>query len=210
METFYTNRILRRGSHPLHPLLGVLTTLLLFLGGCSPSSHLSVDQLSGRFLDGTPIRFAEVEAPRFVVNFYSPTCAPCIEELPALHVLYEEAKKSGIPLYLAVEGWPETHDVPVPETAPREKIFQAIRKRMERDIETYGIRIPVVIMDENFRITPGEGGLITGTPETLLFHTQPLMLEYNFIGPLSTATTPAELRQDPRLRFAIKKVGKGI
>ena len=69
-----------------------LVLLLSVLAGCArPKTPFSLDEWTGRTLDGAEVRFSEVSEPALILNFYSPTCQPCIEELPALEILYKKA-----------------------------------------------------------------------------------------------------------------------
>lgn len=182
--------------------------LILFVLGvsCRPEVHSNFDvaKWSGKSLDNRPIQFSQIKSPGLVLNFYSPTCPPCIAELPALHALHREAQKKNGQMYIVLEGRPEAHGLePVPATSP-ELAFNAIRDRMQQDIQKFDIRIPVLILDPPFNIS--QSGLITGTPETLFFQTNPLVLKYNFLGPLSQGETEAELQADSRFQFALQKL----
>ena len=81
---------------------------------------------------------------------------------------------------------------------------KSIARIIRKDIYSYSISIPFVITSETFRIGPQE--LVKATPETLFFRTKPLVLEYNFIGPLSYAKTKKELLKDSRFRFALERI----
>ncbi len=194
-------------------LLATIFLLLLSwtIAGCSNFSltPLGAEKWNGRTLQGEVVEFSEKEEPVIVINFYSPTCQPCIEEIPAINQLYLDLKKNGIPLYLAVEGWPESSGVEVNPKASAEEVRNAIAGRVEKDVERYAIQVPVVIMDPSFRIEPGRG-LITGTPETVILKTKPLRLKYNFIGPIATVESSAELATDARYRYTLDKVMESI
>lgn len=181
----------------------LFTLPLLILLSCRPGVHsnLGVENWSGRLLDGSSIRFSEVEAPGLLVNFYSPICQPCIEEIYALEALGRRAAEMDIPLFIALENRPSTHGIDtIDDEADEEVRFQAIREAMLRDIERYGIDGTVVIMDDEFRIS--SRSIVTGTPETLFFSTDPLILEYTFLGPVSTRKDPEGLAADSRYQFA--------
>ena len=171
----------------------------------SARSNFGVDQWSGRLLDGSVIHFSQIDAPKLVLNFYSPTCQPCIQEIPALEHFAAEAAKRKIPVYVALESSPSSHGLNLPADATPEDRFQAIRNRMMEDIQKYSMRLPVVVMDDNFRINP-EYGTVTGTPETLIFSTKPLLLRYNFIGPIGTAQDAATIERQPRYQFALERL----
>ncbi len=199
MIVFYS---LKREKSLLLSIIVILMTMI----SCAPGekSRFGVENWKGETLDGKPVSFSSIDSARFVVNFYSPTCQPCIEEIPALNVYARELKKSGIPVYMAVESWPESNGLSLSDSDPRERIMTAVKERIAKDVKKYNIEVPIVIMDEDFKITPGYG-LITGTPETLVFDTNPLVLRFNFIGPISTATEEEDLSKDSRLIFALKK-----
>ncbi|MCE9597202.1 MAG: TlpA family protein disulfide reductase [Spirochaetia bacterium] len=185
----------------------LVVPFLLCLTVCRPQEtpNFGVDRWSGKLLDGTAIRFADTKAPHLVINFYSPTCEPCIQEIPALELLSEEAKRRNIPMYMALEGNPISHGLNLPAGAAAEDVFDAIRNRMLEDIQKYSIRIPVLIMDPEFKIDP-RAGTVTGTPETLVFSMNPMMLRYNFIGPISVSNNPERITRESRYQFALEKL----
>ncbi|MBI3396741.1 MAG: redoxin domain-containing protein [Spirochaetia bacterium] len=162
---------------------------------------MGVEKWHGRTLDQKPMLFSAVEAKGLILNFYSPTCGPCIDELPSMSLLYKEALKRGYAMFMAVDGHPSASGIELPATDP--KAFDALRARLEADIRKYSIEVPVVIMDTDFSI--GSDEMITGTPEALFFKTKPLVLEYDLVGPVSTAderTAPL----DPRYQFAVDRI----
>jgi len=160
---------------------------------------------SGRLLDGTPVRLGDVNSQILILNFYSPTCQPCIEELPALEILYETAKKKNASMYIVLEGNPLSHGLE--ERGNEEENYIEIRNRMQEDVMKYAISIPVLIIDARFPVF-GEGGLITGTPETILLKTQPLVLKYNFVGPIASTGTLEEIKKDERLSFILARLNE--
>lgn len=184
----------------------IVILLGLIMSACSEEkNNFETADWSGDLLTGGEVKFSELKSPTVVLNFYSPTCRPCIEELPALNLLYQSAKIDKIPVYIAVEANPESHGLPVLSDDPREERLSAIKKRLLEDVERYDIRVPMVILSDRFRMNP-EYGLITGTPETMLFSTDPFVLRYNFIGPLSVLENPNDLMMDSRLTFAMEQV----
>jgi thiol-disulfide isomerase/thioredoxin len=179
--------------------------LLVIAAACEKpeKENFRIQLLKGRDLNGSVVDFTSVKESRFVINFYSPVCVPCIEELPALQMLSDELSRKNIPVYIAVEGNPEVHEV-FPEQNDPESVYQAIRKRIQEDAVRYNIKIPVVILDPAFKISP-ESGLITGTPETLIMDGSPMHIRYNFIGPVSRFHNASEVYADTRFQFAVKK-----
>lgn len=173
------------------------------LPGCRPerASNLGVESLAGQTLSGDSVRFAAIEAGGLILNVYSPTCGPCLEELPALHALQAESRKLGVAMFLVVEDDPVRHGIDLDPAASRAERFQRISARLREDQARYNIEIPFVILDESFRVGPSE--LVTATPETLFFRMAPLQLEYNLVGPISAFSQPAEIQMDSRYRFAL-------
>ncbi len=191
--------------HRFTPFLKLLLTVAVAGSvSCStevPADNFRLELLKGRDLQGNPVDFTSF--PKVVVNFYSPVCVPCIEELPALHLMAEELTAKNVPLYMVVEGNPEAHEV-YPDSDDPESVYKAIRDRIHKDTVRYGITLPVVVLDPAFRVSP-EYGLITGTPETLIMQNNPLRILYNFIGPVSRYHSPEEIRADSRFQFAVSK-----
>ncbi len=213
-----------RGGLPLlsMPLL-LLSFLLSFgLSSCRPpaESNFALAAWRGEKLDGDPVIFSELDRAGamegLVLNFYSPICQPCIEELPALHRLYERARERNVPLYLAVEQDAEKHGIELPsETAEalgreqrqQERLLRVLLiERLQQDRRKYKINIPFLLMWKDFTIAPQQ--LVTATPETLFFKTTPLRLVYNFIGALSAAKSDEELDASSRLNFALQQLEK--
>lgn len=195
---------------PLWPGLWLLAfSFLCIAPGCRPAprSAFGVDQWQGRTIDGAALKLADLETPAVVLNIYSPTCAPCIEELPALNALYRQAKARGAAMFLAVELDPEEFQIAVPADASEEAIFRLVADRILQDVRRFGIEPPVLILAPPFRIDPART-LITGTPETLFFRTNPLRLDYNFIGPISSAQTEPMINADSRYQFALRALDR--
>lgn len=182
-----------------------LVCLLLIMAACRPEerSNFGVEGWSGRLMDGKSVRFADLPAKTVLLNFYSPTCQPCIAELPALELLAREAARREIPFFIALEPSAGAHGLTA--GASPESTFELIRNRMLEDVQKYNISIPVLIMDPPFQIEPGSS-TVTGTPETLVLSTRPLFLKYNFIGPISTSQKPKEIEQETRFHFVLERL----
>ena len=177
------------------------TLFALSAAGCRPTleSNFDVARWQGKRLDsGATVRLADLRNRRVVINVYSPTCAPCVQELPAINLLYRRLNKLGIPVFLVVDSRPPAH-FPEDGTAAR------LVERLRQDVARFRIEAPVLMMGPEFRVAPRDG-LISGNPETLIFDTGPLRLRYNFIGPISRAQTEAELQADPRFQFVLKQI----
>ncbi len=79
-------------------------------------------------LDGKTLTLADYAGKPVVFVFISPTCRPCINKLPALHVAGQEAEQFGIELILVntanrtqTEAFVKEHEIMLPVLlAPRE------------------------------------------------------------------------------------------
>lgn len=162
---------------------------------CAPPAFLS---WKGKTLDGRPFDLQSVPSAIVVANVYSPTCVPCIDELPALDFLAGELRKKEGALFLLVDGAPEKHGLP--ESATQEQL----RERLLADVQRYKIASPVVIMEKSFR-TAEPGAFITGTPETIFFRTGPLRPVYLFLGPIMESV-PFVAQEDSRFRFVLSQL----
>ncbi len=185
-------------------VLGILSGFCI---GCRPAerTHFDVANWQGELLNGKEVRFAGLAAGGVILNVYSPTCVPCIEELPALDRLFEIAREKDLAMYIVADGRPEAHGMDIESNAAPEEARAALLARLNADVTRYKIRIPLVVMDAKFRVAPRDG-LVSGTPETLLFRTNPFVLEYNFVGPVAGTNKPAEFEADSRFQFVVKKV----
>jgi len=171
---------------------------LLFLAvgiSCAPPAFQG---WKGETLEGTPFDLSRLKAPIVAVNVYSPTCVPCIDELPALDLLGRELSKKEGEIFLLVDGNPEKHGLAASASQ------SDLRNRLQADVKKYGIRAPVVIMDAAFK-TAEPGAFITGTPETIFFRTGPLTPVYLFLGPIMEGQ-PFVPEEDSRFRFVLSQL----
>lgn len=183
--------------------------ILIFLISCTNSIKNYDDffsKLSFRDLEGNKWNLNNINKTVIIINFYSPTCAPCIEELPALHMIYQEAKRLNYEMFLAIEPDLEKNLPVVPENFKNQpyndEIYLFLRDVIKQEIKRRNISIPVYIFEPPFRIDKDQ--IITGTPETLIFTTQPLRLRYNFIGPIATTENIEDLKWNTRYQFFIQ------
>lgn len=114
---------LRERASPLvvFALIAGLATLIAVL---LPSHGIRTApgiQLS--LLDGRTLTLGELRGRPLVLAFWSPTCAPCVEELPDLVQLYRELSPRGLELVavampydppLAVQTFVREREVPYP------------------------------------------------------------------------------------------------
>lgn len=164
------------------------------------------NSLLARDLKGNRFYLNQITKPVIIINFYSPTCIPCIEELKALHLIYEEVKKMDYQMFLAVEPNLERNFPDIPTELKNkdrfdEESFIYMQQKLQEEVYKRNIIIPIIIFEPPFRIDSKE--IITGTPETLIFTTKPLMLRYNFIGPITTSQDIKEIQRNSRYQFFI-------
>ena len=205
LEMSYNTRA-RKASRCLGGTAGILILALATLGSCRPGVHTSPEILSleGKTLEGQEIPLEQIQARGVVLNFYSPTCVPCIEELPALHILYEQAQSLGIDMYLAVSPDLESNGVDLLKASSDpsfQEMYPLLKERLEKDIRDYNIRIPMMVLKPPFEIK--EQGPVTGTPETIFLMTGPLRLHYNLVGPVTLGQNEEQVLSSSRFRFAL-------
>ena len=88
----------------------IIILILIFFSFCAREhvSNFSVNQMEAVTLDGKSIKLSSLKADRLALNIYSPTCVPCVKELPVLGLLYDEFKAKGsVKLFIAID--PETN-----------------------------------------------------------------------------------------------------
>lgn len=169
-------------------------------------SNLQVDAFIGVDLSGKELKLKESTSPRVALNVYSPTCIPCFKEIPTLNFLRKEMLQAGLgEFYMVVDPFSISDRT---EESSFDTLFPEARAIMEEERVKRNIELPILIMKPPFRVTPGKG-MITGTPETLLFKTQPLILYYNFIGSICEKESPDEIQNDSKVKF-FKRVMGGI
>ena len=189
-------------------ITSVIILVSLLSCGPKPHSNLGVDDWSGTTIDGSQVQLKDIDTNAVILNFYSPICLPCIEELPSLEKFYQEVKQKQAVMFLAVEHNLERNGIDNVNTNDIAKIQSLLIERVKQDVKRYGIQIPILIMNKPFLIEQNQ--IVTGTPETLFFRTQPLRLHYNFIGPISIATNSADLEKSSRYQFAISKLNETL
>lgn len=202
-----------RPSFPRFPgnifrLLLLITLVASILASCAPSeqSNLGVQSLEGIPLEGgEAVRISDLKADRVALNVYGPNCLPCVKEVPVLNYLHAELQKDpNIKLYMIVDP---TLFFDNPEAMTEEQLIQAASVKMREEVKKYGIKLPVLIMKNSFRISRNEG-LVTGTPETLLLKNKPLILYYNFIGPISEESDASKISEDKKVLFFKRMAGR--
>ncbi|RHX86884.1 TlpA family protein disulfide reductase [Leptospira stimsonii] len=184
--------------------LFILLTLLTLQCAPSEQPNLGIQNFQGITLDGKTIQLSDVTAPRLVLNVYGPNCVPCIKELPALNFIYQEIQKDPkIQFYMVVDPALFFDD---PETMSEEELLTKARPLVQEEARKFGIQVPILLMKKPFRVSRSNS-IVTGTPETLLFKTKPLVLYYNFIGPISEEANPARLSTDQKILFFKRMAG---
>ncbi|MBE8359439.1 TlpA family protein disulfide reductase, partial [Leptospira interrogans serovar Pomona] len=96
--------------------------------------------------------------------------------------LYQDMQKDPkIQFYMAVDP---TLFFDEAETMSEEELLTKGIFLVKEEIRKYGIQVPTLLMKKPFRVSR-TGSIVTGTPETLLFKTKPLVLCSVFFGPIS-------------------------
>lgn len=178
-----------------------------FLIVCSRERYRNNEFMSWRgrrISDNKKIVFSDHNGKGVIINVYSPACRPCIEELPALHLLYQIAAVKDIAMYLAVEGKAEAHGIKVKPGISTEQTYEFIKKRLIRDKNRFKIKIPFVIMDYPFAVDPGKSS-IKATPVTLLFRTKPFLLTYYYSGQITDEKNKVKILENKSFRQFIKR-----
>lgn len=175
--------------------------ICLCLISCAPakSSYFGEGTFVGVSASGEEITFSNLEKDQIALNVYSPDCVPCWKEIPALNLLYSEIQNKfpDKALYMVVDPYQIVPDIT--DELPFGQVYQLARERMNLEIKNRNIQVPVVFMKKPFRVK--EGGLVTGTPETLLFETKPMRLYYNFLGSISELSNKESIEKDPKFNF---------
>ena len=109
-------------------------------------------------------------------------------------------------MFLAVEEIRDRDRTEISSKKTGGKNYQELVALLKKDISSYQIKIPFLIMGKNFRT--GSTKLIQATPETLFLRTNPLRAIYNFIGPISTAQNDNENLRNPRFQFALRMLNQ--
>ncbi|WP_036095759.1 redoxin domain-containing protein [Leptospira weilii] len=184
--------------------LCLIVSLLEIHCALSEQPNLGIQEFQGMTLDGKPVRLSEMSASRLVLNVYGPNCIPCIKEIPALNYLYQELQKDPkIQFYMAVDPALFFDE---PETMSEDELLTKAVPLVKEEIRKYGIQVPTLLMKKPFRVSRTDS-IVTGTPETLLFKTKPLLLYYNFIGPISEESNPQRLSVDQKVLFFKRMAG---
>ncbi|TGL29718.1 TlpA family protein disulfide reductase [Leptospira koniambonensis] len=186
-------------------LIPLLITSLLTVCAPSEQSNLGVQDFEGISLEGDNIRISDIAADRIALNVYGPNCPPCEKEIPVLNYLNAELKKTPhIKLYMVVD--PDVF-FDNPEALSTEQKMKQAAILMKEEVKKFGIQLPVIIMKPPFKVVRTDG-LVTGTPETLLFKTKPLILYYNFIGAISEESDPNKIPKNMKVIFFKRMAGQ--
>ena len=183
-----------------------LLVLFIFSMDCRTKreSNLNVQTFVGVDLTGKEVSLKDEKTPRVAINVYSPTCIPCFKEIPSLNYLRNEMLHSRLgEFYMVVDPYSIIDGM---DGKPFEDVYPEAMKVMKEEVKNRKIELPILIMKPPFKVTPGEG-LITGTPETLLFKTTPLILSYNFIGSISEQESLEDLKNDLKVKFFKRIIG---
>ena len=167
-------------------------------------SNLNVQTFVGVDLTGKEVSLKDEKTPRVAINVYSPTCIPCFKEIPSLNYIRNEMLNSRLgEFYMVVDPYSIVDGM---DGKPFEDVYPEAMRVMREEVKNRKIELPILIMKPPFKVTPGEG-LVTGTPETLLFKTNPLILYYNFIGSISEQESLEDLKNDLKVKFFKRIIG---
>jgi hypothetical protein len=183
-----------------------LLVLFIFVMNCRTKreSNLNVQTFVGVDFTGKEISLKDEKTPRVAINVYSPTCIPCFKEIPSLNYIRNEMLNSRLgEFYMVVDPYSIVDGM---DGKPFEDVYPEAMRVMKEEVKNRKIELPVLIMKPPFKVTPGEG-LVTGTPETLLFKTNPLILYYNFIGSISEQESLEDLKNDLKVKFFKRIIG---
>jgi thiol-disulfide isomerase/thioredoxin len=175
--------------------------LISFVTSCysKKQSNFDVSLYEGLDFSGNLVVLKDLPVRRLAINVYSPTCVPCVKEIPALNFIYQEVlKDKSLGFYMVVDPY----DIVVEADANSsfEELFPKAKAIMQKEVVDKKIELPILIMKKPFRVSQGDG-LITGRPETLLFKTNPLILYYNFIGPISEEKDLRLIQNENKVKF---------
>jgi cytochrome c biogenesis protein CcmG/thiol:disulfide interchange protein DsbE len=118
-------------------------------------------------LDGSALSLSELRGQVTVVNFWSPECAPCEEEIPDLQAVWEEYRSQGV-VFLGIS-------------------FPELEAGVEDMIADLGVTYPNALD----LVAPAQYR-ITGIPETFVIDPQG-RVAYVHIGPVTAQRLRAEL-----------------
>jgi thiol-disulfide isomerase/thioredoxin len=177
---------------------------LFFLIQCAPQSppNLGIETWVLEDESGNTFHLPEREWEHLALNFYSQTCMPCIREIPALNWASEQLTNPNHKIWMVVDptGIAGEDDF--------QKAMPIAKEIMKQEVSKRGIKLPIFFIHPPFEVK--QSGLVTGTPETLIFKKNPFQLFYNFIGPISEAESIASLEKDSKMKFFLRIMGEGL
>ena len=176
-----------------------LSFTFLFTCYSEKQSNFDVSQYEGLDFSGNKVILKDLPFRRLAINVYAPTCIPCVKEIPALNYIYREiSPDKTLGFYMVVDPYDIVTDAE--PTTTFEELYPKAKAIMEKEVLAKKIELPILIMKKPFRVSQGDG-LITGRPETLLFKTNPLILYYNFIGPISEESELKLIPNENKVKF---------
>jgi len=135
--------------------------------GSRPRVGEPAPDFSVELLDGSPFTLSEANEDVAVINFWSPDCQPCLDELPDLQAVWKEYQRRGV----AFVG------ISLPN----------LKQDVRDTVSELGVTYPMALDT----MTPVEYG-ITGVPETYLVGSEG-EVAYVHIGPVSAQRLSQEL-----------------
>jgi cytochrome c-type biogenesis protein CcmF len=142
-------------------------TALASRSGGRPRVGEPAPDIAADLLDGSTFSLSELDGQVVVINFWSPDCQPCMDELPDLQAVWERYRTDGV-TFIGIS-------LPNFEPDVRDAIFE------------FGVTYPMALDT----VAPVEYG-ITGVPETFLLGPEG-RVAYVHIGPVSEDQLRGEL-----------------
>ena len=169
---FFFARAMADGAHraeqgPIQAVLGQETYNQLLAGEITPLHYLGNNRLAPDFSlpdkDGTPWTLSEHRGELIVLNFWSVTCAPCLQEMPSLERMAR----------IAEEDWGDVRVVAVSTDPGWEDVRSVLRESTPL----------TVLFDPDSEIVQGEYGSRL-FPETWIIDRYGV-IRFRFDGPLN-------------------------
>jgi peroxiredoxin len=89
-------------------LVIIISLLIPCFTGCQSSSSLELGKAAPGFklkdLDGQTVSLGSLEGRYVIINYWSTSCTPCVNEMPHLQEFYDEMDKDKIALLLINGG----------------------------------------------------------------------------------------------------------
>jgi len=151
----------RRGSMLL--ALGFISiTTAILIWWLPTRAPRTVEDVALALLEGREARLSDFRGQPLLVNFWATSCAPCVEELPALHALHAEFGARGLAM-LAV-AMPYDPPLNVAQFAERHRLPGHVVLDVRAEVVRAFGGVPYIpaafLLDRNGRIVHSHIGLL--------------------------------------------------